>query len=277
MAVIIEFIGLPGSGKTTLQEALIRSLREHDVNAISFERAQDLAIQQEVLVARNSRTRNALRKFFFDLVRSHMGSLFKYSTGQILAYQRFVFTHPRLLESFPQNSNHLQPPGQKRLDWIFDLFSGYQSAKQFLHEDTVLVMDEGFCHKTIALWGLFHNQSLAQSQITEYLARSPLPHLLVVVQIDKESCVQRVEERGMPYPGILGATGRNGRLQRLHQINNFINSVALAARQKGVHVIEVDNSGTSRSMTANCLFEEVISALKTHLPRTKDKSNTAIC
>jgi broad-specificity NMP kinase len=188
--VIIELLGAPGSGKTTLAGELGSTVD----GGVDLEEAVRRAIRDR---GEDPQARIAAR-----LSRSPESRLWKAayarSTDRFSALVRFIHSHPSVLETVldVQRQRADRDRGQDLvLGWILNLMSRYQLSTEAGHDGPV-VIDEGFAQRAVALLGLGFDPDQDPSLLDDYLAAIPRADLVVAVATPIEVCQQRLDGRG---------------------------------------------------------------------------------
>lgn len=229
----IEFLGVPGSGKTTLARSVVSSME----GAVDLEDAVRSAVA--------SRGRDATSRTVARVSRSSSSRLWKgvyaRSTDRFEALGRFLTTHPRVMETVlaAQRERRDRDRGQDLvLGWILNLMARVQLATEADH-DPRLVIDEGFCQRAVALFGYGFGPA-DRPLLGEYLAAMPLPDIVVLVETPLETCATRLDLRGWSER----VTGLSPDVRRgfLETSSAVVNGVFDRVETLGVASIRVDGT-----------------------------------
>jgi thymidylate kinase len=231
---VIEFLGVPGSGKSTLATALVESLP----GAQSLEEAVRAAIAGS--------GEDPLARSVARLARSPdnkaWAAAYARAPDRFSALTRFIVSNPKTLTAVSaiqesRAERDLQPA--VTLSWILNLMARYQLATEAMEEGT-LVVDEGFAQRGVALLaGGFIESDL--DFVPEYVAATPRPYLLVVVDTPVDVCAQRLDERG--WSERLAGSGNDVRNRFLQASSALTERIAAHEESSGAEVIWV--SGTT--------------------------------
>ena len=189
--MIVEFVGTPGAGKTTLATALVALLEERGVaatNVVDAARNHVRRTRAGALLARaapSSYTDLALWQAFYVLGAAH-------SVG-------FGFEHPTLVRSAVRSQLRPGLPLGTRvhvLYWFVHLVGRYRFLGATSSEGEVLVLDDGFMQRAVHLFASPFDQP-DTTRIRAYVDLIPRPDLLVVAVAEWRECQRRVRERGI--------------------------------------------------------------------------------
>lgn len=193
----LEFIGLPGSGKTTLHTLLCNRL--------------------EVLLPGCLRAESALSKYMRPHLQWHMrwlsqllpGSkaepVFRRSELPKRYLKNFLTAHGMTLEMiedspvFKRMTETQQTDGKDR---FLEMAAVYQCIAETVPEGITIFFDESLAQRTLPLF-LCPDQEqdrLGSVFLHQYMARAPRPAALIYAQAGPEVCLQRMRERERGLP-----------------------------------------------------------------------------
>lgn len=232
--MIVEFIGVPGAGKTTLMPIVSAYFKEQRYQAYSvLEAARPFAARTLPgrIIRRSVRgklERLLLWQLFYALSYTHRLSFYRQHQDlmkSVLAYQK-----ERPLSK--TDRAHVQ-------HWFLHQTGSYQFLKTYGQAGDVLIFDEGFIHRVVQL---FASESERPNlvRVAEYLDKTPKPDLVIYPNVPCEVCEKRVYERGI-WDRFMAKTQE--------EINRYFNNahtiVTFAVEQikaKGWNVIEINNN-----------------------------------
>jgi len=189
--MIVEFIGTPGAGKTTLVPAVSSYLNEKGYQAYSVLEAARPFAQRTFSgkVAKKILPRNLLKPALWQIF--YFSSYFHRS--------KFHRNHPSLLRTVrdhqegrpitPYDLNHV-------MRWFIHLTGYYQFFIEFMEAEDAVIYDEGFVHRVVQLFAS-ENEEPDFGLVAKYLDLIPKPDLVVFTNTPAEVCEERVFKRGV--------------------------------------------------------------------------------
>jgi len=233
--MVIEFIGAPGAGKTTLIPTVADVCRTRGICARTVVDAarpsaqRTWAGQAVARFAPQTWRRPLLWQVFYHLS----------------AWSRFAFCarHPRLIGSVLTTQLRRPIPAETRRHawhWFIHLTGYYQFLLAQARDDEALILDEGFTHRVVQMYAS-HLETPDSDRIAAYVDLIPRPDLVIAVHAPWEVCLERIYQRGLwerfqrYSPDEVAAFVRNA-----HRI---VNLTIDYIRGAGWTLLEVDNGG----------------------------------
>ena len=245
--LVIEFLGTPGSGKTTMATDLIEALRAQGIDAAGIvSGARDHAMRT---VPGRSIVRLAP-----DRLRGPLLWQVFYAYG-VLDVAPFAARHPSLVRQVLR-SQRTRPISaamvRHTLFWWLQLAGRSRFLARTAREGEVLVIDDGFLHRVVALFAS-HAEDVEPDDVDAYVRSIPLPDLAIRPLASRATCERRVRDRGIwRHSTHLSAEGLS---HMLAQGERAVDAAADAARRRGCAVAEVPNDETDRADTARRVVE----------------------
>lgn len=192
----IEFVGLPGSGKSTLYRAIDKKFRMRNNNLKSAEQALFDVFKDLRTDRKYPRYLRVIPDF---LLERKITTVFKCSDYRFHAQNRFFARKGSTFDAFLRSSAFDQMGMDERgkvILWFLNFAATYQLIEDNLQSDIGVVFDEGFMQKSMSLFTSPNVAYPAKRELFGYLDTVPLPDLLIWVITDKERCVSRILSRG---------------------------------------------------------------------------------
>ena len=189
---VVEFLGLPGAGKSTMRREVIASMKEAGQSAVDLPTAMLAAIRLHGA--------DRLTRAVAIVTRSSSSPVWRRayarSTDRFTALTRFLAANPEVMEVVlaTQRQRRGRDLHQERvLSWILSLMANTQLVEETAGRFDWLFIDEGFCQRAIALFGIgFDGKD--EILLRSYLGAIPLPEILIVVEASPSVCEARLDE-----------------------------------------------------------------------------------
>jgi thymidylate kinase len=232
--MIIEFIGTPGSGKSTLMHVVIEYLHELGFGAFSvIEAARPFAERTTIGKVVSHLAPARFRQQLLWQVFYHLSTLYRF---------RFFSKHPTLIWRVLLSQWRRPIPAETRrytLYWFFHLVGYYEFLTTHARPAEVLVFDEGFIHRVVQL-NASDIEEPDPTRLLDYVDLLPRPDLVIAPLVPLELCEQRIYSRGL---------WERFRQKTPDEVSRFLsNSFRIVnltlghIREESWKVIEVDNS-----------------------------------
>lgn len=191
--MIIEFMGLPGSGKTTLQKHTADILQEMNYNVFMPD-ANWKEEREYFRLSIQGAPSNRL-KYSYYLARNVLlkaPSLLTYINEQ----KHFVRVVVRQIHQF---SHTMKYKALLAKYFLIDFFQYSLFEKNPQIASDMILIDEGFIQHVYTLY-TNRRKDINFEALKQYLSYVPIPNLLFFVKTDPDLCYSRMEQRGItPY------------------------------------------------------------------------------
>ncbi|MEZ4776432.1 MAG: hypothetical protein R3D00_24870 [Bacteroidia bacterium] len=198
---LIEFLGLPGSGKTTLVPF---------INTVMAEKGHVIFSRRDVRllhVCGGYRKFQIAQKFPSIVKRALVKVFFQFNHTESFYTEKFIQKYPDLvayvLKTSAKNGVN-EKIRRNSIRWFLSLGAIYQLAEEIMPPDAYLLLDEGFCQKVLNLF-VSVDKDPNLSKVKKYLEMIPLPDTVLFIQTDETIAFDRMKHRG-PIKRLLDAT-----------------------------------------------------------------------
>ena len=225
----IEFIGPPGSGKTTIYTELLKR-KDNFISPKGIDVLARYISSNSILAATASRAPDPAR----SVILNH---LYKHRACQSL-FEQFVASQKTYLSLIDEarsavhvDSDYLYPAFY-RSGWRYQL--GIETAST---AETV-VLEQAFCHRAVSIsW----RASTSSPPISDFYERIPLPDQLIYVHAPVETCLERQHDRNGV---VVQKDWISDDAVAQQTLSELCDQIATEAENHGVEVIYVDNTGS---------------------------------
>lgn len=259
MKLHIEFLGLPGSGKSSLQREAVRMLRLRGQRAYGLPEAVGACLGRQP----TDKLLKGLTGAIVQILSREGGMrVFSRSKDKFLALSEFLAQNLTLGEIlFASQRARSIPEDQERLvvKWMLDLFAAFQFVDDRLSDEEVLLLDEGFCNRvnTLFAYGASSGPDPSPQEIGAYIDHIPHPDLVLRVHTTSEASEARLERRG--WTERLDRLSPPERRAVLERSRECIDLATSRLQEAGVSVVPIDNN--QALATALTAMEEVLSRM----------------
>ncbi len=233
--MIVEMLGAPGAGKTSLLPAAREFFDRRGLQAYSVvEAARPAAARTGSgrLAARllPGRLRSfTLWQIYYACSRRYRSEFRRMYPGLVEG----VLSYQRKRPISPYDRRHV-------VRWFLHLTGAYAFLKASLRPEEVLIIDEGFIHRVVQLFAS-EVEELQPHRIYAYLDAVPRPDLLIYVAASAGASRQRVFERG-----VWERFQRKTEADTLRFLERSQQAVEMAAgylASKGWPMVQISNDG----------------------------------
>lgn len=238
----IEFIGIPGAGKSTLRDETLIELKKVD-------RQRFLGTEEAFLLVAKKRI-DKIYKILLNSLPDGVGVKFvrrimNRSLMQFEAQNDFLARYGEALKVFLASSEYKDLSHNDRSIVIAGLLaigSLYQAIASQIDDSKAVIFDEGFIQKSLMFINAGNDYGKETEVIKEYLECIPSPDLLVHVKTDIYTCYERMVTRPRALTIRLKNLDRDTITKFLINSENHLKWVAMHLKNKGIAMVEIDNN-----------------------------------
>lgn len=232
---ILEIAGIPGAGKSFLKTRMMKASRAYG-NVLDLE--------------------SALRESWF--LEWPLMRWFQYFgiEGLLTRYLRSIRSRPQRRMKEIARSIQRSPDFWKIISdvcsegeccepaegifSVFSLITNLGLARRSIKKSDILILDEGFYHKSLSLFGFSTSLDHPRVIVDQYLRAVPHPRSLIVVETPVDQCIRRLNTRG--WPSRFQRLDNLERKRVMTQQREILRDVTVVARDLGVNVNVVQGS-----------------------------------
>lgn len=229
----IEFLGVTGSGKSTLvptattvipearnaKDAYIDSVTNSYISVIL-----PLIFQMPGRIKRN-------------IIRSYA----RLYNKPIYAYHDFLSKYPDFVTNIEQLMEKAKVDEKESVRRL--LIRRAIRYGVLMHESTPIVFDEGFAMGAVSLFAR-RRESIDHQLLQQYMKAVPWPDIIIKINVDLEQCYQRAQTRPNGLPSTMKDFSMQKRQNRIADMAHYVTIVEDIAEQSDTIVVKVDNTET---------------------------------
>lgn len=190
----IEFLGLPGSRKSTLSHQVEARAAKAGIPVIGL----DVATRHAIAAS----GADPLARFVARTAGRMSHRLWKQTmtraSDRVDTLARAVSARPELVATII-TANHVNNQGSDAtlvLRWLLSQLIANQLAEETLDADQWLIATEGFANRTISLFATASENETSLLEAARYLGLIPVPDVLVTMSTPLDFCYDQLELKG---------------------------------------------------------------------------------
>ena len=237
MPVRIEFLGVPGAGKTSLVPVAIDESQRAGLGAVGV----DDAVYAALRAGMQDRVAGPLIRYLpRRFGRGLQKRLVARSQDRMLALRRFFLEQPEtviaILEALRERRD-VDPRQDLALGWIVELLWQYQLLTDQGGSSPV-VFDEGFSNRALTLFAYRFSEG-DDAGLRRYIEAIPAPDLVIAVTGDAEKTAARVSTRLR-----FGYLTTDEAVEYTRDAAACVDATTALLRERGVDVRSVQNGSS---------------------------------
>lgn len=237
----IEFIGLPGSGKTFLLKKLSRNN-----NYLKYIPSKIKCGESKYCTKLDKNNIKWLYSYFPTLLQKKIAKKYyniRFDREETNALIQFIEEYRNFLQVV------LKMLYKKDISSLFlfirrfeNIIIDYKFSQNYIKDNEIILFDEGFVQKIV---GVHLNTGISYHDIKEYINSSPKPKLIIHVEASVDTAHERLDKRG--WPGWLPEYSNLTKLQLLTQTQKKISDICEEYLTNNVPIIKMQNDYTSNA------------------------------
>lgn len=240
----VEFIGLPGSGKTTIRRHIVKEMEE------VYSNKQILTLEEAFYIVSKKRIDRMFRVLLRFLSKKYGIRLSRYlvnrSAMQFEYLNIFLSKYGAAFESFLSSPvyKYMHLSEKKHVISSFmETGSMIECLESNLTDDKIVFFDEGIVQKSFMLISKELNQINHFDKIEEYMFNIPIPDFIICLNVNLDTCYDRMINRTSGLTNRLNDDNEEVILNFLRlaeeNINNIVNWLSIEYENR---IIVVDNN-----------------------------------
>lgn len=244
--LLIEFAGLPGSGKSSLSDMAAAKLRSngHEVRTV-------------IDAARVRSAESALGRFLSTLAcrrLARLGLWWTFYWASSLRAVAVAWENRREMMRLAayQARRPIKLSLKAHIGWWYLQLGGRRSYLETSRSIDGILFDDGYVHRSVALFSS-PKERVREQAIRDYNASIPAPSMIIQVSAPVSTCVERVIKRGV-WRHSSDLT--EPELKEYVRNAQYVLEIAISeARKRGVPVLTVSNDDVPLDHAANQVSE----------------------
>lgn len=256
--MIVEFMGLPGAGKSTLAAMLLREMRRRERGWMSGSKAQIRCLRRR----NDGLALSVAKRLPYGLWEPWAG--LRRALGEV---HEFSSDHPGWMRIVFETVESCDAPLSWRRCVLFALLMRVAERQLFNHHLSSVetaVVEEGLAHGAFTLFNICVQDKPQNASPASYADSMPAPNTVVWVDASPETCAARLKQRP-ELPLLWQGYEPDDVLKRLYVGRDVLECVAETLDRRGVVVRKVHNPDggfTSQDAWASWI-EPLVEAMKT--------------
>ncbi|SEP14727.1 hypothetical protein [Aquisalimonas asiatica] len=235
--VSVEFLGLPGAGKSTVEGLLVRELKRsmtvYDENALT---------RKALLRHIRQRERGRLKVGAFIAGRLLLRNVYAVTKYEVGAFNRFNLEHSALTSLIMEAASNDSVPlsrKEKICKLWFKFTSAWQLAKESGPPRDMTIWSEGFAQRGLSAIGMCPPER-AFRLLDDYARMLPAPSCVIHVTAPIETLTDRMTKRSRGVPEPLRSMSNAERSAYLSQLETYV-ELLFSQLDPGTQRVTLDN------------------------------------
>ena len=247
----VEFIGLPGAGKSHIATHLAKVLKLRDKE--KYITAED-AYLKNAKANIDSIYRFLLKRLPHNVGLKFIKKLTNRSHMQFEAQNRFLAKWGKSFEVFLSSPVFdKMTVDDREIRILAFLYAGafFECINDSIPENQVVFFDEGFVQKSFIFISHLMDCKIKESGLFSYLECIPLSDIIIHIKADVNTCCERMISRERGVIRLLDGSDNNDVLDFLKTADNYIKSIVHWLKNRE----DIISIGTGTSLLLNAYLE----------------------
>lgn len=243
----IDFMGSPGAGKSTLHQELVQN---KNIYGYRHQRVQRYVKEKLPIFAAN------IYANLPSTVRNRLNNIIRQRPREF-SFQDFLIENPDFIHLASEVEGSCNKSGS-RFRFLRKGFTNLKFTQSMAREKEIMCVDEAFSQ---VLLSSYANSKNPETFLDSYFDTLPNPFLVIHVDTNKETCINRIRKRSRKSNTC---SKENLRKQVKKYRENCIN-IKKEIRERGIKVITINNNDALEDVT-----EQLTQKVKKECKRQKD-------
>lgn len=227
----VEFVGLPGSGKTTLVNHLAST---PNIEGYQLRYGYKVAVTRILFPVFLNNAGRYLPVEAVNLI-SHLSSV-THPSRHCQQNDAFLQTAQGLINAYTEDNTRRKVVRE----WVQDSTIQFSTASELLDPSEVILCDEGFLQRAIATFCPPNPaKEIAQNDIDSYVSAMPEPDIVIFLNVTDDTAITRMYARSSGPPDWINTDVTS----RLEQVRNCIAVLKTVLQEKNINFKTFDNNG----------------------------------
>ncbi len=254
--MIIDCIGLPASGKSTVCNMLCDRINMDGCHLLTRDKAMRLCLRR-----REDGLLRSMLKFLPSVIRDpFVGPQFA-----LREWHMFATDHVALLQHIYSVLHNYQTSREFReciLHGFMQQGIKWELFRRYLRPDESVLWDEGFLHRGFTLFGYLPPGTVRSEMIAHYVKSIPLPSVVIWVNPPVKTVIHRIEDRlkhGIGLPFLLEPCVKEKWFSQLAHGYACVERLVALAEKEGVHVLRTESFPSNEDGLWRALSDVLVS------------------
>lgn len=241
----IEFIGVPGSGKTTLAKNVYENFKDKDKDIGIYHDVFNLSVKS-YYKKQNLGLLRYYRFLFIQFLQRgnyHSISLYGDAVSEYLLGQ--LLTVNKLVQTISQDI-----PVERRkyvLKYLLSDLYKWKTIQDFPQSPNYIIMDEGFSHRLLNIY-MFSNLETKTKELNDFFTFIELPKAIIYVSCEVDLSLKRMQRRKKGIPIGFQSFNKRKLYNYLKSLDFSINEFLDYFEDKNVKIIRIKNNNLNASI-----------------------------
>lgn len=234
----IEFIGIPASGKSTICDCVLSSMRERGYKIYHAREIEYVHLSRKFGIdfPSCSSTFNKLITKTFKILINNLHIRSEH-------LRMFFIKNPSLMKIILSQISDIDHPQFERelcSKWVYQTISNYEIAKNTLEAEEKILFDEGFAHRSNVLFEF--STELSEVDVREYISQIPIPDDVIILDVPIETAYERMVNRESGFPRFYMGLNRSLQLELLEKNYRIVETASEVLESQGSQIHRITNT-----------------------------------